>query len=238
MLIMAFSFLRMFLTMTANSRGWWQTACKSKHTSEAAEQMLRTKWKPVREDPLRTIFLPICISFILSTTLEFCWAIDCSVLMAWSNKIRAWDSCSTFSNVKSSLWATHTHPQTVITVTATTRIYVRLIPSLTLDPFCQEVSGFDGKSSRGVKVVDGLIWQKWQHMRHVHPLGHDRVKLHENITDIQKSIFEFFLNPLCKVLQFYSTFRFRCFCAQLQSLLMEEPFRPWRSHTFGSNIQS
>lgn len=120
MLIMAFSFLRMFLTMTANSRGWWQRACKSKHTSWGGwtnvEDQMKTRL--TREHPLRrccgcssgrTIFLPICISFILSTTLEFCWAIVCSVLMAWSNRIRAWDSCSTFSNMKSSLWATHTN---------------------------------------------------------------------------------------------------------------------------------
>lgn len=55
----------------------------------------------------------------------------------------------------------NTRRETRITVIATMCVYVRLVPSMALDPFCQEVSGFDGKSSRGVKVVDGLIRQKW-----------------------------------------------------------------------------
>lgn len=54
------------------------------------------------------MFLLICINFILSTTLAFCCEIDCSKLMVWSSRARAWLSCSRFSSLKSSLWA-HTY---------------------------------------------------------------------------------------------------------------------------------
>lgn len=106
--IMALSFLRMFLTMTANSRGWWHTACKSKHTSEVAVGNQRIHPEAAVEAACsrsHTMVLLICISFILSTTLEFCCAIDCSILRASLNRSSACFFCSTSSNVKSSLWA-------------------------------------------------------------------------------------------------------------------------------------
>lgn len=48
-----------------------------------------------------------------------------------------------------------------------------IVPSLTLDPLCQEVPDFDGEGVWRIKAVDGLVRQTLDHVRHVHPLSHD-----------------------------------------------------------------